>query len=207
MRRLLTWFGCAALQDGPSRWVAIHRQHHKSADHEGDPHSPVTGLFYSHVGWTLLADEKKVEDYKALVPDVSGNDGWMRILDRGYGYVLPWLLSGLFCYLIAGWRGVLWGTIIRTVWVWHLTWSVNSICHWRGLRKHNTRDKSGNVWWVAILTFGEGWHNNHHARPSSAMHGREWYEVDISGTLIHLLSSIGLIWNVVGVNQYRDQSS
>jgi stearoyl-CoA desaturase (Delta-9 desaturase) len=197
MRRLLTWLGCAALQDGPSKWVAIHRRHHQLADHAGDPHSPNTSFFHAHVGWTLIKDEKEGEDYKQIVPDVSGNDRWMRILDRGYSYVLPWLLSALLCYVIAGWRGVLWGAIIRTVWVWHLTWSVNSVCHWRGLRKHETRDRSRNVWWVGILTFGEGWHNNHHARPSLALHGREWYEVDISGYIIRLLRLCGLTWNVV----------
>ncbi|MEJ7709627.1 MAG: acyl-CoA desaturase [Pyrinomonadaceae bacterium] len=103
----------------------------------------------------------------------------------------------VLCFAIAGWQGVLWGTIVRTISLWHTTWSINSICHLWGTRPNKTRDESGNVWWLGLLTLGEGWHNNHHARPASALHGWRWYEVDISGYVIRLMARLGLVWNVV----------
>ncbi len=198
LRRALAWMGAAALQGGPARWVSIHRRHHQTADRKGDPHSPLAGFFYGHVGWIMLWDEHDAQDHQKLVPDVSGNDAWMRVMDRGLLFVLPWTLTGVFCYLVAGWRGVLWGTAIRTLALWHVTWCVNSVCHTWGRRPNETRDESRNVWWVGLLSFGEGWHNNHHARPSSAFHGWRWYEIDISAYVIRLLARLGLVRQVVG---------
>jgi fatty-acid desaturase len=197
LRVLLAWAGGAALQGGPSRWVAIHRRHHQKADHEGDPHSPLISFFHGHVGWVLRWDEQDAADHSHLVPDVSGTDVWMRLMDRRLMFVLPWALTGLLCWMVAGWRSVLWGTIIRTLCMWHVTWSVNSVCHMWGSRPNRTRDESRNVWWVGLLTLGEGWHNNHHARPSAAVHGWRWYEVDISGYTIRLMARLGLVWKVV----------
>ena len=131
------------------------------------------------------------------MPDVSGADKWMRVLDHGPLFVLPWVLSGLLCYAIAGWPGALWGTVIRTVALWHVTWSVNSICHRWGARPNRTKDASRNVWWIGLLTLGEGWHNNHHARPAVALHGWRWYQIDISGYVIRLFAQLGLFWDVV----------
>jgi stearoyl-CoA desaturase (delta-9 desaturase) len=201
LRRTLTWVGAAALQGGPARWVATHRRHHQTADGEGDPHSPVASFFYGHVGWVMCWNARDAEDQRPLVPDVSGNDAWMRVLDRGILFILPWLLLGIFCYATAGWRGVLWGTVIRTLALWHVTWCVNSVCHRWGKRSNETKDGSRNVWWVGLLSLGEGWHNNHHARPAAALHGWHWYEIDISGYLIRLLARSGLIWNVVHAPQ------
>jgi stearoyl-CoA desaturase (delta-9 desaturase) len=197
LRRLLAWMGCAALQGGPAWWVSIHRRHHRAADREGDPHSPREGFFHGHVGWIMRGDELGTADHNKLAPDVNGDDPWMRVMDRGLLFVLPWALTGVFCFAVAGWRGVLWGTLIRTLALWHLTWCVNSVCHRWGSRPNQTRDESGNVWWVGLLTFGEGWHNNHHARPSSALHGWRWYEIDISGYVIRLLARLRLIRQVV----------
>ncbi|MEK7834396.1 MAG: acyl-CoA desaturase [Acidobacteriota bacterium] len=199
LRRMLTWAGAAALQGGPARWVATHRRHHQNVDSEGDPHSPAASFFYGHVGWVMCWNARDDEDQRPLAPDVSGDDVWMRVLDRGILFTLPWALSGIFCYVIAGWRGVLWGTVIRTLGLWHVTWCVNSVCHRWGRRPNETRDGSRNVWWVGLLSLGEGWHNNHHARPASALHGWHWYEIDISGYIIRLLARSGLIWNVVRV--------
>jgi len=196
-RRVLSWMGAAALQGGPSRWVATHRRHHQTADREGDPHSPLSGFLHSHVGWVVCRDELDDADHQKLAPDVSGTDPWMRVMDWGLLFILPWALTGVFCFAVAGWRGVLWGTIIRTLALWHFTWCVNSVCHTWGSRPNATRDESRNVWWVGLLTFGEGWHNNHHARPASALHGWRWYEVDLSGYVIRLLARLGLIWQVV----------
>ena len=197
MRRLLAWFGAAALQGGPARWTRIHRRHHQMTDKEGDPHSPIKGFFYSHVGWIMCVDAEEGSDYRELVPDVSGQDRWLRVLDEGVLFTLPWFLTALFCYAVAGWRGVLWGTVFRTLCLWHFTWCINSVCHIWGTRPNQTRDLSRNVWWLGLLTLGEGWHNNHHARPASAMHGWRWYQVDFSGYVIRLLARLGLISNVV----------
>jgi len=197
LRRSLTWIGCAALQGGPARWVSMHRRHHRTADREGDPHSPLAGFFHGHVGWVMRWDEQDAADHHKLVPDVSGEDPLMRVLDRGLLFMLPWALTGLLCFAVAGWRGVLWGTFIRTLALWHVTWCVNSICHRWGRRPNKTRDESRNVWWVGLLSLGEGWHNNHHAKPASALHGWRWYEIDVSGYVIRLLARLRLIRQVV----------
>jgi stearoyl-CoA desaturase (delta-9 desaturase) len=197
MRRLLALMGCAALQGGPAWWVSVHRRHHRAADRDGDPHSPLEGFFHGHVGWIMRRDERDAADPRQLVPDVSGDDPWMRVMDRGRLFILPWLLSGFFCFALAGWRGVLWGTIIRTLVLWHVTWSVNSVCHRWGRRPNETRDESRNVWWVGLLSLGEGWHNNHHARPAAAVHGWRWYQIDVSGYVIRLMARLRLIRQVV----------
>lgn len=197
LRRTLGWMGGAALQGGPSRWVSMHRRHHQTADREGDPHTPLEGFFHGHVGWVMRWDEQDAADHHELVPDVTGEDRWMRVMDKGLLFMLPWALTGVLCFAVAGWRGVLWGTFIRTLALWHVTWCVNSICHRWGRRPNKTRDESGNVWWVGLLSLGEGWHNNHHARPAAALHGWRWYEIDVSGYVIRLLARLRLIRQVV----------
>jgi fatty-acid desaturase len=197
LRRLLAWMGGAALQGGPTRWVSTHRRHHRTADKEGDPHSPLEGFFHGHVGWVMHLGEQDTADHRKLAPDVSGGDPWMLVLDRGLLFVLPWILTGVLCFGIGGWRGVLWGMAIRTLALWHVTWCVNSICHRWGRRPNKTRDESGNVWWVGLLSLGEGWHNNHHARPAAALHGWRWYEIDVSGYVIRLLARLRLVRQVV----------
>ena len=197
LRRTLTWAGAAALQGGPARWVATHRRHHQTADGEGDPHSPNPSFFYGHVGWIMSWSPRDAEDQRPLVPDVSADDKWMRLLDQGLLFTLPWVLSAIFCYAVAGGRGVLWGAVIRTLALWHVTWSVNSVCHRWGPRPNETKDGSRNLWWIGLLSLGEGWHNNHHARPPVALHGWHWYEIDISGYVIRLLARLGVFWDVV----------
>jgi fatty-acid desaturase len=197
MRRVLTWTGAAALQGGPARWTRIHRRHHQATDKHGDPHTPLMGFLHAHMGWIMRRDAEEGSDYRELVPDVSGDDPWLRVLDQGVLFTLPWFLTTIFCYAVAGWRGVLWGTVARTLTLWHFTWCINSVCHVWGQRPNNTRDESRNVWWLGLATFGEGWHNNHHARPASAVHGWRWYEIDLSGYVILLLARVGLIWQVV----------
>lgn len=196
LRRILAWAGAAALQGGPARWAAIHRRHHQMTDKVGDPHSPLRGFLHAHVGWIMRRDAVEGADYRQLVPDVSGTDPWLRILDYKLLFILPWVLTALFCGVIGGWRGVLWGAVLRTLALWHLTWSINSVCHVIGKQPNQTRDESRNVWWLGILTLGEGWHNNHHASPRAAIHGWRWYQVDISGYVIRLLGQVGLIGKV-----------
>lgn len=149
------------------------------------------------MGWVMEWNPLDGTDPRRLVPDVSGNDPWMRVLDRGILFMIPWVMAACCCYALAGWRGVLWGGVIRTVSLWHFTWCVNSVCHYWGGRPNETKDESGNVWWVGILTLGEGWHNNHHARPQAALHGWRWYQIDMTGYVIRLLHRLGLIWNVI----------
>jgi stearoyl-CoA desaturase (delta-9 desaturase) len=197
MRRTLAWIGAAALQGGPARWATIHRRHHQMTDKQGDPHTPLMGFLHAHVGWVMRRDEEDGRDYRKIVPDVSGQDFWIRLLDRGVLFTLPWVLTAILCYAIAGWRGVLWGTVLRTLCLWHLTWCINSVCHLWGRRPNMTKDESRNVWWLGLLTLGEGWHNNHHARPAAAVHGWRWYEVDVSGYVIRLMARLGLVWKVV----------
>ncbi len=197
MRRILAWTGAAALQGGPARWAAIHRRHHQMTDKQGDPHTPLKGFLHAHVGWVMCLDAEDGKDYRELVPDVSGQDSWIRLLDKGLLFTLPWLLTAIFCYAVAGWRGVLWGTVLRTLCLWHLTWCINSVCHVWGKRPNATKDESRNVWWLGLLTLGEGWHNNHHARPAAAVHGWRWYEVDFSGYVIRLMARMGLVWKVI----------
>ena len=197
MRRILAWTGAAALQGGPARWAAIHRRHHQMTDKQGDPHTPLKGFLHAHVGWVMCLDAEDGKDYRQLVPDVAGQDAWIRLLDKGLLFTLPWLLTAIFCYAVAGWRGVLWGTVLRTLCLWHLTWCINSVCHVWGKRPNATKDESRNVWWLGLLTLGEGWHNNHHARPAAAVHGWRWYEVDFSGYVIRLMARLGLVWKVI----------
>ena len=197
MRRLLAWTGAAALQGGPARWATIHRRHHRLTDRPGDPHSPTKGFVFAHMGWVMCRDDQEGSDFRELAPDVCGSDQLIRVLDYKLLFVLPWLLVASSCYLVAGWRGVLWGAVIRTLVLWHLTWCINSVCHVWGKRPNATRDESRNVAWLGLLTLGEGWHNNHHARPAAAVHGWLWWEVDISGYVIRTLARLGLIRNVV----------
>jgi stearoyl-CoA desaturase (Delta-9 desaturase) len=197
LRLVLTWMGGAALQGGPTRWASTHRRHHRTADREGDPHSPREGFFHGHVGWVMRLGEQDTADHRKLAPDVAGDDPLMRVIDRGLLFTLPWVLTAVFCFAVAGWRGVLWGALVRTLALWHVTWCVNSICHRWGSRPNQTRDESRNVWWVGLLSLGEGWHNNHHARPASALHGWRWYEIDVSGYVIRLLAKLRLVRQVV----------
>lgn len=197
VRRALVWMGAAALQTGPARWVAVHRRHHQMTDREGDPHAPLMGLLHAHIGWAIRRDLVDEVDPHLLVPDVSGDDRWLRILDRKAFFMIPAVIAACLCYAVAGWPGVLWGGVIRTLALWHSTWCVNSVCHYWGSRPNANRDESGNVWWVGLLTLGEGWHNNHHARPRAALHGWQWYQVDMSGYVIRLMARLGIAWDVV----------
>jgi stearoyl-CoA desaturase (delta-9 desaturase) len=207
MRRTLAWVGAAALQGGPARWAAIHRRHHQMTDRQGDPHTPRKGFLHAHMGWVMCRDAEDGNDYRELVPDVCGQDAWIRVLDRGVLFTLPWVLTGVLCYAVAGWRGVLWGTVLRTLCLWHLTWCINSVCHLWGQRPNETKDDSRNVWWLGLLTLGEGWHNNHHARPAAAVHGWRWYQIDFSGYAILLMARLGLVWKVVREPRGRTQAA
>lgn len=188
---LLALLACLAFQNGPVKWVAVHRVHHAYSDRPQDPHSPTRGFFWAHMGWLLVHDDflDQWDQYSKWAPDLA-KDPVHRFLNHTHG-VYQFLLAGLL-YLIGGWPFVVWGVFVRTVFVWHGTWLVNSASHIWGYRTYKTGELSTNNWWVALLTFGEGWHNNHHAFLSSAAHGLRWWEVDLTYALIRLLSVLGL---------------
>jgi fatty-acid desaturase len=187
--------GTLSLEGGPISWVATHRIHHQKSDQPGDPHSPRDGAWWSHMGWLILGESnhsntKKMAKY---APDVA-KDGFYVWLNN-YHWVSNVVLA-VALVLIGGWSLMLWGSFVRIVFGLHATWLVNSATHMWGARRFATRDQSRNNWWVALITFGEGWHNNHHAHPTSARHGLAWYEFDPSWILIKILRAVGLIESV-----------
>jgi fatty-acid desaturase len=187
--------GTLALEGGPIFWVAIHRIHHQFSDKEGDPHSPRDGSFWAHAGWILFG-ETHHNDTKVLAryaPDMA-RDRFYILLTR-YHWV-PLTLVGFALLAIGGWQLVAWGIFLRVTFGLHVTWAVNSATHMWGARRFVTRDDSRNNWWVAMLSFGEGWHNNHHAHPVSARHGLAWYELDVTYIGIKLMSLVGLARNI-----------
>jgi stearoyl-CoA desaturase (delta-9 desaturase) len=176
---------------GPIFWTAIHRIHHQRSDQTGDPHSPREGAWWAHVGW-ILVGETKHNNTKLLAkyaPDLAKDRFYIWLND--YHWLPIVVLTGILG-LIGGLPMVLWAGCFRVVFGLHATWLVNSATHIWGARRFATRDDSRNNWWVALISFGEGWHNNHHAHPTSARHGLAWYEFDPSWLQIKLLKALGL---------------
>jgi stearoyl-CoA desaturase (delta-9 desaturase) len=216
----LAALGSMAVQGPVISWVADHRKHHAFADREGDPHSPhvgraaglrgtLLGLYDAHVGW--LFERQGTAEARRFAPDVLA-DPDMRMLSRwfpalvllslalpfGLGYLLTMSLSGAL-------TGLLWGGFVRIFLVHHVTWSVNSICHFFGRRRFPLRDLSTNVAWLAVPSLGESWHHNHHAFPRSASHGLRWWEIDISGAVIRAMQRLGLAHDVVRVTPEEER--
>lgn len=185
---LLTAIACLNLQGGPIQWVGTHRLHHKESDTELDPHSPQHGFNWAHVMWCLL-DDPYGRDRRKFAPDLL-RDRVMVWLDD-YFWV-PQVLLGFLLYALGGLSWVIWGVAVRTVFTYHTTWFVNSAAHTWGYRTYKTRELSRNLWWVALLSWGEGWHNNHHAFPRSAAHGLKRFELDPTYWTIKVLSWFGL---------------
>ena len=187
----LALFGTLALQGDPIRWVAVHRKHHAHADHDGDPHSIELGFKWAHVDWLYRQNlAYPTEDEIArFAPDLVA-DPFYRALAR---LALPLQLAlALVLFLLGGWGWVVWGVFVRLVVSYHSTWFVNSAAHMLGYRTYRTSDRSTNCWWVALLSFGEGWHNNHHAFPFSARHGLRWFEIDLTWWHVKLLGFLRL---------------
>ncbi len=195
LERALVTCGTLALQSGPIGWVTTHRVHHAFAEQESDPHSPRHGKYWSHVGWVFrgTAYVQPWDAVRKYSPDVV-RDPYYRFISKYY--YLPPAIVGLVLLAIGGFSMVLWGIAFQTVLGWHLTWAVNSVTHIWGKRRFATRDDSQNNALVAAFTFGEGWHNNHHAHPRSARHGLTWREVDLNWLQIRLFEKLGLITDV-----------
>ena len=206
--------GTMAFQGPVISWVADHRKHHAHTDVEGDPHSPhighgegvasvFRGLWHSHVGWLVV--EQGQAQRRKYAPELCEDPG-MRFINRHFlaigiaGLLLPGLLGlTLTGTLAAALTAILWGGFVRVFVVHHVTWSVNSICHFLGTRRFDTDDESRNVFWLALPSLGESWHHNHHAFPRSAVAGLRRFELDPSAALIWALERSGLIWNVVRI--------
>ena len=187
----LTFCGLLALEGGAINWVVTHRIHHANTDSHGDPHTPRDGAWWAHIGWILRGtgqqhDEQVMQRY---APDLMKDPVhvWMNRL-----YFVPLILSGIVLLAFGGWSMLFVGTFLRVTIGLHATWLVNSATHMWGSRRFETTDDSKNSWWVALLTFGEGWHNNHHAHPRAARHGLHWYEIDVNWYGIRTLQFLGL---------------
>jgi fatty-acid desaturase len=215
--RLLATLGVCCLQDTPARWVAIHRMHHQHSDKQNDPHSPAAGFFWGHVGWLLYQnrDHLSLTNCDRYANDIL-RDPYYFWLERGINAVLLYVLHAIAFFVIGlgiGWTSsgglveglrfglslVVWGVVVRTVVVWHVTWAVNSFTHVSGYQNYETREHSHNNWIVALLSHGEGWHNNHHAKPRCANNGHRWWEFDLTFQTIRLLQAVGLATQVVSL--------
>jgi stearoyl-CoA desaturase (Delta-9 desaturase) len=210
--------GSMGLQGGVLDWVADHRKHHAHTDQEGDPHSPhvghgegLKGLYHAHVGW--LFETHGQADWKKYARELY-EDQTMKRINRLFPF---WALASLVIPALLGWalhgftlegalRGLIWGGLVRAFFLHHVTWSINSVCHFFGRRRFELEDQSTNVAWLALPSLGEAWHHNHHAFPRSAAHGLRWWEVDVSSWIIGGLQRIGLAWNVVRITPERQQA-
>ena len=214
LEHFLAILGICNLQDSPARWVAIHRMHHHHSDQQADPHSPGAGFWWGHLGWVLFRnrDHDNKRHYERYVRDLLRDPFYLKLETRwrwigvylGHallyflvGFALGWLWTGTAeggQQLGMSW--LVWGVFVRTVFVWHGTWAVNSVTHLFGYRNYDTPDNSRNQWLVALFTHGEGWHNNHHAQPRSARHGHRRWEIDMAWWVIRTLEMVGLAKNV-----------
>jgi stearoyl-CoA desaturase (delta-9 desaturase) len=215
LEHTLAVLGFCSRQGTPMSWVAIHRMHHQHADEPGDPHSPRHSFFWGHMGWFLIYDpavfnfglyDRYARDlfldrfYKWMErPRVGRNIEWVHwaaflVLGAVVGALSTWSALGA---VQLGLSWLIWGVFVRTVVHLHATWAVNSVTHRWGYRNFDTKDDSRNHWLVAVVSNGEGWHNNHHAEPRCAAHGRRWFELDTSYLIICAMERIGLAWDVV----------
>ncbi len=189
---VLAWIGASATQKGPLWWASWHRVHHRWSDLPRDVHSPhQRGMLYAHVGWIVGSDHDATD--LSLIPDYARYPE-LRWINR-YFWVSPLSLA-LACLAVDGWRGVIWGYVISTVVLWHGTFTINSLAHTWGSRRYETTDTSRNNPWLAIITMGEGWHNNHHHYMNSVKQGFFWWEIDASYYVLRLLSYVGVVWDL-----------
>lgn len=215
---LFAVLGSMAVQGPVIAWVADHRKHHAHTDEEGDPHSPhvspdggvqsvFAGLWHAHTGWLMSSQGRA--DWKKYAPDLYEDKG-MRFINRHFGFMvyLSLAIPALAGFVLTGTlvgalTALLWGGFVRIFFVHHITWSVNSVCHFLGTRRFDTDDLSTNVFWLALPSLGESWHHNHHAFPRSAVHGLKRWELDPSALIILTMEKLGLARNVVRISPQR----
>ncbi len=218
-RAVIAILGSMAIEGSVITWVADHRKHHAFTDRDGDPHSPhmggpgfwgaVKGLWHAHMGW--LFETVGSADRNRFAPDLV-KDRVLRVIDKLF---LLWIVLSFSIPFVIGWlvggtlgtalTALLWGGFVRVLLLHHVTWSINSVCHFFGRRRFDVDDESRNVFWLAPLSMGEAWHHNHHAFPTSAFHGLRFWErlADPTGLVIALLEKLGVVWNVVRVSPER----
>jgi stearoyl-CoA desaturase (delta-9 desaturase) len=186
------------LAGNPSTWVGTHRFHHFKSDTKEDPHSPHDGLPYAHLLW-LFKRPRQFEMKARRWAQDARHYWYVRWMERPWFYLLPHAIVAASLCAVFGWAGMLWCLYFPMLFVYNFTWAVNSVCHWpaMGYRSYDTSDRSRNVLWVGLGALGEGFHNNHHASPRCAAHGRRWFEIDLTRYLIWLLEKVGLAWDVV----------
>jgi stearoyl-CoA desaturase (delta-9 desaturase) len=218
VRATFAILGSMAIEGPVISWVADHRKHHAFSDRPGDPHSPhvdhghglkgaLRGLLHAHVGWLFIHTQRG--RHERYAPDLL-KDPTIRWINR---YFFVWAVGGLLVAFLLGWliggslhtalTGLLWGGAVRMLVLHHVTYSINSLCHFFGRRSYETNDESRNLFWLALPSFGESWHNNHHAFPTSAEHGLRSWQIDLSAGVIRILEKLGLAWDVVRVSPER----
>ncbi len=188
----LAFCGTLACQGGVIDWVGLHRIHHLNSDYEGDPHDSNKGFWWSHMGWMLYQIPARAE-ISRFTKDINTDPVYLFFQNN---MVAIQVAFGLVLYLLGGWPFVVWGIFVRLIVVYHCTWLVNSATHKFGYQTYESTDNSRNCWWVALLVYGEGWHNNHHAFQYSARHGLKWWEIDITWMTIQVLQTFGLAQDV-----------
>jgi stearoyl-CoA desaturase (delta-9 desaturase) len=189
---VLAWIGCSAVQKGPLWWAAYHRHHHQHSDQENDVHSPERkGFWWSHVGW-ILCRRYESTDYDAIKDFSKYSE--LRFLNDYH--VLPGVILAVACYLWMGWQGLVWGFFVSTVLLYHATFMINSLCHMFGRIRYKITDTSRNSLILALVTMGEGWHNNHHYYATSANMGFFWWEIDLSYYVLRFFSLLGMVWDL-----------
>lgn len=221
VERFFAILGMCSLEGPPARWVATHRFHHNHSDEQEDPHSPLVAFLWGHIGWLLVRNPttQNTAMYQKYARDLL-RDPWYMRLEKGMGWLRIYFVHGLLYFaagagvsallgypasecLRVGLSLVVWGVLLRTVLVWHITWSVNSLTHLFGYRNYATGENSQNNWLVGLLAAGEGWHNNHHHDPASASVQHRWWELDLSYWEIRLLERLGLVWDVIRPRHQR----
>lgn len=220
----LATLGICCLEDTPARWVAIHRMHHQHSDEQEDPHSPLVSFLWGHFGWLTLEnrDHNLVTHYERYCRDLLRdpyylwverrlNWFWIYLAHAALfflaGLAIGWVRTGMVMSGVQfGASLLVWGVVLRTVCVWHIAWSVNSIAHIWGYQNYETKDQSRNNWIVGLISNGEGWHNNHHWDQRCAMHGHKWWEFDVTWITIRFLEMIGLAKNVVRLNRKASET-
>ena len=214
--------GVCCVQGSPIRWVTWHRMHHQHSDMEEDPHSPLVSFIWAHLEWMLTEDKKRswFAAYDKYAPDMIRDRFYLMLERKGtwfFVYIAHTMLYFAVGFAVGSLRPggtmmggsqfglslLVWGAYVRTVLVWHITWSVNSFSHVAGYRNYETPDQSRNNWFVALIASGEGWHNNHHAQPNAASSGHRWWEFDPAYQLIRAMSMIGLVSDIVPVRGQR----
>ncbi len=222
LEHFIAILGICSMQDTPARWVSVHRMHHVHSDEIPDPHSPRVNFWWSHLGWLMFInrDIYSIASLQKFAKDLLRDPFYMKLETNpyrqfvyiagqvpvffGFGFLLSLVFGGTWqTALQAGTAMVVWGVIMRVIAVWHITWSVNSLSHMFGYQAYDTKEDSRNNWFVALMTVGEGWHNNHHEDPSAASVQHRWWEMDISYYEIKLLEKLGLASGVVALRTER----